>query len=63
MRIHHFLFTLLLVLLSQLAAFTESRSNPITCLRRGGFCWGLCPGGTRQIGDCGISWFRCCKKL
>ncbi|XP_032775036.1 beta-defensin 4 [Rattus rattus] len=62
MRIHYLLFSFLLVLLSPLSAFTQSVNNPITCLTKGGMCWGPCTGGFRQIGTCGLPRVRCCKK-
>ncbi|XP_028617529.1 beta-defensin 4-like [Grammomys surdaster] len=61
MRIHYLLFSFLLLLMSPLAAFTQSINNPITCMTKGGICWGPCARGFRQIGNCGHAKVRCCK--
>ncbi|XP_031247075.1 beta-defensin 5-like [Mastomys coucha] len=60
MRIHYLLFTFLLVLLSPLGAFTQSRR---ACVARGGTCrQRKCPGPWQDTGSCESRNVRCCKK-
>nr|XP_004673001.1 beta-defensin 4 [Jaculus jaculus] len=60
MRIHYLFFTFLLVLLGPLSA--QGISNPFTCFKNRGLCWGKCRGNWQQIGTCGIPGLKCCRK-
>ncbi|XP_020138337.1 beta-defensin 1-like [Microcebus murinus] len=63
MRILHLLFTGLLVFLLPLPGFSKDITNPISCARNRGVCIPFsCTKTWKQIGTCGPSRIKCCRK-